>query len=215
MSSPMSNSAFIEGLVATAEPVARRRVSMEVLALGAIALVQLIGATLFFGDDAFQKAMMGDGARVVFKVSLLGISAVSFAAMALWSLDPAARRVGPYLCALIGVVALAGFIGFDRSFGGSLTSTFAPQFGMRCLFSVLFLALPVTLLLSLFMVRGASTQPDRTALLVGLAGGTWGAFTYALQCPFVGLYYLGAWYVGGIALVAIVARIVLPRVAKW
>ncbi|MEM9422080.1 MAG: NrsF family protein [Pseudomonadota bacterium] len=211
----MSNSAFIEGLVATAQPVVRRRVSVELLALVAVAVIQIVGASYFFGDDAWQKTSMFDGARVVFKVSFLGVAAVAFAALCLWSLDPATRRMGSALAGVVGLAALVGFVGFEWQVGSSFASTLYPQFGLRCFFSILFLALPVTLLLSLFMVRGASTQPNQTAILVGLAGGTWGAFTYALQCPFVSIYYLGVWYVGGIALVALVARVLLPRLARW
>ena len=97
----MSNPDFISGLVATADPVARRRLSVEFLALCAVAGVQLVGASYFYGPGALDKALMLDANRSIFKATLLGISAISFAVLALWSLAPGAKRIGPLLSAVV------------------------------------------------------------------------------------------------------------------
>lgn len=211
----MSSQDFISGLAATATPVSRRRLSVEVGILLAVAALQFVGVSYFFSDGSLQKALMMDGTRMTVKLVLFGGGAVAFSALALWSLDPQARRAWPVAVGILAATLLAGVIGFDHSLGSSIGTTLYPEYGVRCLMAIVSFALPVTLVLSILMLRGASTQPNRTALLIGLSGGTWGAFCYAVQCPFVSSAYLTTWYVGGIALVTLAARLILPRIARW
>ncbi|WOI52762.1 NrsF family protein [Parvularcula sp. LCG005] len=211
----MSSSPFIDSLVATAEPVRPRRVSREILAVIAIALVQFAGTYVLVLGDGFQQALLWDPARAIFKMALLGAGTIGFTLMALYSFGPSARRIGPFTAVMSAVLFLLALMGFDWSLAGSLSAAFAPQHGSACVAGILALALPLILVLSLLMMRGASVQPGQSALLVGLAGGTWGAFIYSLQCPFVSLWYLAAWYGGGIFIVTLAARLILPRLARW
>lgn len=211
----MSNSVLISGLVASAEPVRPRRIWLEVLTIVAVAAIQLYGISHFYDQAAMARYFDNDTPRMILKFSLFGLSAVAFTTLALWSLSPTAKRAWPWAMGILSVVILTAMIGFDRNMGASFGQTFMPQFGRSCVTSILALSLPVTLVLTMLMGRGASVQPNKSAILIGLAGGTWGAFTYALQCPFVGLYYLGLWYFSGVALVTVAARLILPRLNRW
>lgn len=210
----MGNSDFIGGLVATAEPVTPRRVHVEVLALAAVALVQLVGVSFYFGTDKVAMAL-GGGTPMLTKLVVFGGMAIGMTGLALWSLAPATRHLSTIAAIGLGAATVVGLAGLEWSVGSSVQGTIYPQYGVRCFFSILSLSMPVTLLLSLFMARGASTQPRTTALMIGLAGGSWGAFAYAVQCPFVSVWYLGVWYVGGVAMVSAVAAVLLPRFARW
>jgi hypothetical protein len=211
----MSETAFIDGLVATAEPVRRRRVSRELVAIAAVAALHLLGMTYYFSGELLADALARDMPRMVLKIGLFGLASIVFTALAVRSLHPAARRVGPLMAAAGGLFVAAALIGFDYSLAGGIEGALLPQYGVFCALNVLSLSLPVTLVLAFVAMRGASTRPDRTAWLVGLAGGSWGAFVYALQCPFVGVYYLCVWYGGGVLLTALIVRLLLPRLTRW
>lgn len=211
----MSNVDFINGLAATVTPVRARRLPLEVLALVGAGLVQLVSAFYYFDDAKLAMALQADPSRMLLKFVLFGAGAVAFGALALHSLNPAARRMPPLISAGLAVVWIVGLVGFERDIGRNLGTTFYPEFGILCMLTVASLALPLTLLFGMLMMRGATTQPGPTAWLIGLAGGCWGAFVYSLQCPFVTATYLGLWYAGGIAFVAIAARLILPRMARW
>lgn len=211
----MSDKNLIEGLVAMAEPVQPRRLGGEVLALIAVATLQATGAILYFGTDVVRSVIHEAGMAAITKYVVFGAVAVAFSVLALTSLTPSVRRWAPVTAVVLLGATLLGFIGLDWTTQPTMMETLLPRFGVICLLSILSLSLPVTLLLSVFMVRGASTQLNRTAVFIGLAGGSWGAFTYALQCPHVTIWYLGTWYVGGVAAVTLATRMILPRLAKW
>ncbi|MGV6819793.1 MAG: NrsF family protein [Parvularcula sp.] len=211
----MSSDSLISGLVAAAEPVTPRSRWHEFLILLAVGIVQVIGAVFFFGTEAVATNIATGGVAMLVKLGVFGWLALSASWLALRSYDPATPRAALGLIAPVGVAAIAALIGLDHQWAGSILETINPAHGVRCIFSLVSLALPTALLLSLLMVRGAPTHLGRTALLIGLAGGGWGAFTYALQCPYVSLWYLGVWYLAGIALVTAATRVALPSLARW
>ncbi len=211
----MSSTDFISGLVATARPIRKRRIGQEAMVLMAIGVLQLAGLSSVFSFEALERYVAMDPARMALKLGLTFICAIGFSALALKSLTPGARRIGEGAVTLGGIALIAALIGFDKTMPDGIGSALMPQYGATCLMTVTALALPVTLALALFAVRGASTQLNRTALMIGLAGGSWGAFAYALQCPFVGLYYLCTWYLGAVVLVGLLSRLLLPRIARW
>jgi hypothetical protein len=69
--------------------------------------------------------------------------------------------------------------------------------------------------LTFFMRGAAPTQPKMTALFIGVASGSWGAFIYGLQCPFMNLGYVALWYGGAIAVTTFAAALILPRFGRW
>jgi hypothetical protein len=87
--------------------------------------------------------------------------------------------------------------------------------GVDCLWNVGLLSLPLVTALALLMRRGAPTQPGRTALAAGLAAAGFGAFVFAFHCPHDDPLYVAVWYGGAVALVSGLARLLLPRLARW
>ncbi|MEM9988187.1 MAG: hypothetical protein AAF723_01610, partial [Pseudomonadota bacterium] len=115
----MSNSDFISGLAATATPVRPRRLYADFAILAAIAGLQILGASLLFGQsEAVGKAFMMDGARMQLKFWLFGLSGAVFAGLALWSLYPGTQRVSMITLSVAALVLLLAVIGFDRALTG-------------------------------------------------------------------------------------------------
>lgn len=70
-------------------------------------------------------------------------------------------------------------------------------------------------LLVAWLRRGAPTAIDRVSWLTGLAAGSFGTFAYSLHCPSDTVHYIGLWYTLSIALIAGLARIIVPRLIRW
>lgn len=206
----MSND-FINGLVATAEPVERRRVGFEILAVIGVAFLELIGLLVLM--DAEKMAMAYDLSPVQFvaKAAIFGGLAVIAMVLAIHSFDPAAKRVEAVLIAMVGGTLVLSAIFFDLMPSNGVLNSIEPMSGMYCAAAVASLSLPVTLVLCVLMAQGATTQPRRSCLLAGLAGGAFGAFVFALQCPYTSFWYLAVWYGGGLAMICAFSALVLPR----
>ncbi len=68
---------------------------------------------------------------------------------------------------------------------------------------------------TLWLRRGAPTDLNRAAWLIGLASGSFGTFAYSLHCPSNSIYYVGWCYGLAVALCAIISRIIAPPLLKW
>ncbi|WP_370338278.1 NrsF family protein [Parvularcula marina] len=209
------SSDFINGLTATAEPVARRHAGLELLAVLAVAAIELVGFTYFFDSQILAAAYAADPVRMTAKFVIFGALAVAAITLAILSLNPAAKRIGEGTLAIILSVLATSILVFDFTWRGSFSASFVPSAGMHCAISVASLALPVTLVLGMLMMNGASTQPGRSAFLAGLAGGAFGAFVFSLQCPMVSIWYLGLWYGAGIAVVSAASYLLMPKFIRW
>ncbi|MEM9810765.1 MAG: NrsF family protein [Pseudomonadota bacterium] len=209
-----ANSTLIDGLTESLMPVARRRPSREIAILGLIALIQLAGTLSLLGDNAvavFSKDMVGVGSKAL----MLGAGALAFFTLTLRGFEPTTSRQSK-IAMVVGALILGfGVLTLDRNFGGSMQSMLMPEKGIVCLASSISFALPMFMALTFFMRGAATTQPQMTALLIGIASGTWGVFVYGLQCPFTNLAYLAVWYGGAVALVSLAAAVILPRAARW
>lgn len=210
----MSND-FINGLVATAQPVARRRTSSDLLIVMGIAIVELVGLAYFFDPQIVAASIASDPTRMIAKFVVFGSLAVAAMVLAVLSFDPAARRIGGGMIAVLATALTVSMVFFDFGVGPTLGSTVLPSAGIFCAAAVTSLSLPVTLVLGILMSSGASIQPKRSAFLAGLAGGAFGAFLFSLQCPQVSFWYLALWYGMGIAVVSAVSMVMLPRMVRW
>ena len=206
---------FINGLVATAEPVQRRRVGLEALAVLAVGGIEFIGLTYFFDPAIAAAAFNASPVAMTAKVALFGLLALASMGLALLSLDPAAKRIETGAIALLTTMLVLSVGFFDFRIGPTLEQTIHPMTGMHCTIAVTSLALPVTLVMGMLMMSGASTQPRRSAFLAGLAGGAFGAFVFSLQCPHTSFYYLALWYGGGIGIVSLLSIALMPRFMRW
>ena len=63
--------------------------------------------------------------------------------------------------------------------------------------------------------RGAPVNINRSALLVGLAAGSFGTLCYSLYCPSNSVEYVGIWYGLSVTLSAVAGRLIVPRFIRW
>lgn len=212
---------LIDGLIADLRPVLPRRWRRESLVLAGIAFAELLLYIRLGGVRPDMPQAMG---LVSFWWKCMGIGGLALlaGAAALVSLDPAASD-RPWLARLwqgIGLaLALMLVIGLmiepGAREGTSLAGRLQWREGLDCMTSVAILSIPPMLALGVLMRRGASVQPARTALAAGLAAASFGAFVFAFHCPHNDALYVAAWYGGTIAVVAGLARLILPRLARW
>jgi hypothetical protein len=84
-----------------------------------------------------------------------------------------------------------------------------------CLTFIPFYALPAMLLVGVGMRRLAPTDLARAGLLMGLAGGAASAVAYAHHCSDDAAPFVAVWYIAGIAVAALIGRVIGPRLLRW
>jgi hypothetical protein len=211
----MSHDLLINKLSSQLTPVHRRNMAREtgwLAVLGALELAFFLAVGMMRSDMAhaighpFMWWKLG---------SLAVLVAISFFT-AVRSFSPmiSPRRGLLLLAVLIGLTAIAGaMVDPYGAVAPTLADRLAPVYGLGCAAAVVVLSLPMLGMLSIFMRKGASTHAEGSALAVGLAGGSWGAFVFAFCCPINDPLYIVVWYSVGCAVVALLARLILPRYA--
>jgi hypothetical protein len=180
--------------------------------LGALQLVVLLNSGLVRPD-------MGAAAGHSFMWWKLGGLALLVAASVLTAVRSFSPVASPRrgLVFLVGAIGLIAMLGAIVSPGGAVAPTLAgrlaPMHGLICAASIAVLALPMLGMLTYLMRNGASVHGESSAVAVGLAGGSWGAFVFAFCCPVNDPLYIVVWYALGCAAVALPARFILPRYA--
>ncbi|ADM08570.1 hypothetical protein PB2503_02467 [Parvularcula bermudensis HTCC2503] len=206
---------FIEGLAATAQPVARRRGAQDLVIIALVVLVEVIGFSYFFDPERFAAYVDAAPRQMIMKIVLFSSLFVTSLAAALHSFEATARRLDPVILAGGSAVGLMGLMSFDYAMGPGLEATLLPRQGLGCLSAITLLSLPVCFAMGLLMTRAASVQPGRTALLIGLTGGAFGATLFSLICPYTSLWYIGVWYGGAIIVSSAWCVRVLPDFNQW
>lgn len=209
----MSNDALIAELSSGLMPVQRRSVVREGALLLALCGMEL---ALFLAMGAMRPDMnhAADSPYLMWRVGSLGVLAVAACAVAIRSFSPAARtRPGLTLAGALAVAAIVAgmFVTPSGTARRALLDRIDPGSGIVCATSIVVLSLPVMALLGTLMRRAAPTEPRLSALAVGLAAGTCGAFVFALCCPFNDPLYAVVWYSVGCGAVTTAARWCLPR----
>jgi hypothetical protein len=199
------------------KPVRRRSVGFDMAAMALLAAVQL---ALVLGFGAMRPDMRMAMAQPSFwwKLASLGTVALVGAITAILSFDPAAspRRGLRAIAVLLAACLLSGGLLDARGEGlAALGARLDWQSGLQCAAKMALLSLPALCGLGLFMRRGAATQPGPTALAVGLASASWGAFVFVFACPFDDPFYIAVWYALGCGLVTLAARLLLPVLTRW
>jgi hypothetical protein len=208
------NASLIGGLTESLEPVRRRRPGREAGILFGIALLQLIGTMALFGSKAamvFEANMTVSVAKAI----LLAGFTLGFAALAFRSLEPTAPRSRKLALGLTAFLAAFAVLIFDWNFSGGAARVLSPPNGVVCLVSSVSFAMPMFIILTMFLRGAAPIRPRMSALFIGLASGSWGVFVYSLQCPFTNIAYMALWYGGAVAIVTLAAAAILPRLARW
>lgn len=209
----MPHDALIHDLSADLAPVRRRSVAREAALLLGLAALELV---LFLGLGAMRPDM-GQQIATPFmwwKLGGLALVAAIGCVTALGSLTPTAsprRGVRLTLIAAALVVIAGMMLDPGPASQAPLIERIHPLQGMGCALAIIVLSLPVVAMMAILMRRAAPTNAEGSALAIGLAAGSWGAFVFAFCCRFNDPLYVAIWYGVACAIVAAAARWLLPR----
>jgi hypothetical protein len=76
-------------------------------------------------------------------------------------------------------------------------------------------SLLVFAMLTLWLRRGAPTDPDRAGLVAGVAAGAFGIFGFSLHCPDNDIVHIGLWHSAVVLAMARLGRAMVPRLIRW
>ncbi len=213
----MRNEFSIEELVTDLRPVRCRSPWRDAALLVSVAVVELaVYHLLGFKRPDFAQAMYG--ASLSWKLGSLLLIALTAVATALRSLAPErSPRIG--LRGVAAAVVLALLAGAAL---GGLPSSLADaarrlnwRDGLACVKDMVLLSIPPAVAFALPARRGAPTDIGGTALAAGLWAAGWGAFVFAFACPSDDPFYIAVWFAVGCGFTALVARLVIARLARW
>lgn len=213
----MSADRLIDDLVAGLRPARSRTGRRDALILGLVGAIEI---GLFLAAGAARPDMGAAMAHPAFwwKLASLGLLTAVGVATALRSFAPTGSpRPGLRIAAaLIGATLVAGWA-IDAAGGGrgSLASRLMWRDGVDCIVVMAILSVPAIVALGLLMRRGAATDRPGSALAVGVAAAAWGGFVFVLGCPHDDPFYVVVWYGLGCSIVALIARLLLPRLTRW
>lgn len=205
---------LIDSLTESVAPVSRRRPGREMMILLAVLALQLVGSMAVMSDSA-QAVFTHNLPMATAKALVFFGLAMGFGALAFRSFEPTSARHTNLALAIGGLLATFGVVMLDKSFGGGVMNVLKPANGVVCVVTSVSFSIPLFVALTMFMRGAAPTRPNMTALFIGVASGSWGAFLYSLQCPFMNVAYVATWYGGAVAVSTLVAALVLPRLARW
>lgn len=119
-----------------------------------------------------------------------------------------------WVLAVAGLFPLATFFSWLQAKPIFYAAAAAPS-SVWCLGISLSSALVVGTGLTIWLRRGAPVNIYRSALLVGLAAGSFGTLCYSVYCPSNSVEYVGIWYGLSVALSAIAGRLIVPQFIRW
>lgn len=213
----MSSERLVDELVAGLAPVCCRTLRRNGLLLALLGAIE-VALYVMLGAGRHDMGMAMAMPSFWWKLASLGLLTVVGMVTAVRSFDPAASpRPGLRLAAwLIGLAFVAGWIvDAAASGGGPLIARLEWRRGVDCMIAILILSVPMIVALGVMMRNGASTDRRGSALAAGLASAAWGAFLFVFQCPHDDAFYVAVWYSLGCGVVALLSRLVLPRLTRW
>lgn len=213
----MSNDALVDGLIVDLKPTRQLSRQAEMLILAGLAALQVFIVLTLHGMRPDMPMAMAQPS-IWWKGASLAIIALISAIAAVRSFVPTEsarsglRLLIPTIAAVLAVGLLidAGAAGI-----GSLIERLDWHNGLACMEQVVMLAMPAILVLGVMMRRGAATDPQATALAVGVAAAAWGGFIFVFNCPHDDPLYTIVWYSASVAAIALAGRIVLPLLTRW
>lgn len=207
---------FLDGLVADLQPVRplRQRTGMVRALLALMAGPPLLGMAFHLRRDLW--AMHPDP---MFLVSA-GLFLVLALASAWAAVDMArpwvgTRREGWGWSALMASVLPLGALALALAewLRGETVALDADGFNcltVGCAAAVLTLAV-----LTVWLRRGAASNPRRAGLVSGVAAGAAGVFAVSLFCPHNELLHIGFWHAGVVFVMGLVGLVLVPRLIRW
>lgn len=213
----MSYESLINRLSEDLKPVHRRRAGIDLAIVATICAVEL---ALFFvmGGARTDMPTMMKQPTFWWKLGSLGLIALISVILAVLSFNPAysPRRGLRWLSAVVATCLAFGlYINVGSHDIESIIRRLDWANGVQCAGKMILLSIPPVIGLGVLMRRGAPTDTKGTALLVGLAAAAWGAFVFVFACPFNDPLYIAVWYTVGCGIVTLLARSILPRIARW
>ena len=216
----LPNQLLIDRLVTGLKPVRPRTNRRDGLLVAGICVLEL---ALFLLMGAMRPDMPVAMRHPSFwwKLTSLGLIAAVSGTASVFSFHPAGSpRRGLRWVLALGVACLAVGWALDAGRAGhpgwaSLEARLDWEHGMQCFTKMVLLALPAVAGLSVLMRRGAPTDRAGTAWSVGIAAAAWGAFVFVFACPSDDPLYIAFWYMLACLSIAVLARLLLPVLARW
>ncbi len=87
--------------------------------------------------------------------------------------------------------------------------------GIACMGFGIMVGLITATMLTLWLRKGAPTNPQRAGLLTGVASGSAGIFAVSLHCPHSNLLHIGIWHGLTVVLMGVIGMWVGPRLIRW
>jgi len=211
----MRHNTLIENLASELRPVYPRSPAREAMLFSALVASELLFVLAFLMQPNMHQVIRQP--FMWWKMGSLMVIATPSLWAALQSFSPtgSARRGLHWALSLVGLALLLGWsidAGRDDT---SLLARLAWTHGLVCSGSMIVLSIPFVTMLGILMRRAAPTDKPQSALAVGLAGGTWGAFVYTLVCRANDPLYIAVWYLVGCGFVTLGTRLILPRMTRW
>ena len=214
----MSHDTLVDRLASALPPVRRRRVGIDAAIVAGLVAVEL---ALFLAIGLMRHDMPRamDHMSFWWKLGSLGVIAAVAAPTAILSFDPA-RSPRRGLRLVLAAVALSLAVGWGidvlaENGPALLVARLDWHQGLGCVWKMVALSMPPLVGLALLMRRGAATEPEASALAVGLAASALGAFVFVFACPKDDPFYIAIWYAVGCGVVTLIARLALPRLTRW
>lgn len=152
------------------------------------------------------------------RIASLGLISSLSGFIAIRSLDPTYSAKGSlrWLALIIAICLAYGMVTGGLPPGlSAIIHRLDWTSGAQCACKIVLLSVPPLIGLTVLARRGAPTDMRRTPLLIGLAAAAWGAFVFEFACPFDDPLYIVVWYGVGCGVVALIARLLLPRFVRW
>ncbi|WP_373487219.1 NrsF family protein [Blastomonas sp.] len=202
-------------------PVTPMRLRTGLMLTALMSIIATVAVALAMGVREDVAALSPDRMFMIRAGALLMIG-VAAAVAALSTATPRIGRPTPkawkwalMLAGLLPLGALISLLNAPSHDAQSLQAKLDPQYGLECLRISALCALGIAAVMVLWLRRGAPTSPERTAWLIGLAAGAFGASAYSVYCPATTLVYIGTWYSLAVAMCAVAGRIILPPLLRW
>lgn len=181
------------------------------------AIAAAIAVFIYFLDMRADFATAMESWRYLLKLLTAALIAVA-GGMALLHLvqpeDESARilRLLPlaFLPLVLGLVLEALMVPRDLWLGAALG-----QGAFYCLLYVPVISLAPLAATLWATGRGAPRSPVLGGAVAGLAAGGIGAFIYSIHCDNDSPFYVGLWYLGGIAIVTLLGALIGSRYLRW
>jgi hypothetical protein len=184
----------------------------------AMAMTMFLAVIVSYFVGLRQDIAAGNPAQIVLirSATLLLLGAAALHALAKSALPSVGVQDNGWKWALAFAAAFPALTMFSWWQGNPIFySSFASSSRLTCLSITLVSALMIAGPLVMWLRKGAPVHINRSAYLVGIASGALGAFCYNLYCPSSSLEYVGIWYGAGIAISAVLGRLIVPTFIRW